>query len=190
MASIDWLMSCTYFRAQFFGIFCVIKTRKTLNLNVSLSLHFEASLLYFWSFNLIATRELFFSDHFGGDVFTLAQNSLTYIGMSSINWLMINSAEEDSKVKTGPENGLFWLKRLDRYSTISTILNFHCETAREVPLQGMGSMLNLDTFSWQESPCKLYIYVTEFAKTWLKKFQVHFNDLTSKSNGKHWKVTS
>ena len=37
---------------------------------------------------------------------------------------------------------LFWLRRLDRYSTINTILDFHCETAREVPLQGMGSMLN------------------------------------------------
>ena len=62
-------------------------------------------------------------------------------------------------VETGPENGLFWLRRLDRYSTISTILNFQCETAREVPLRGMRSMLNLDTFSWQESPCKLYIYI-------------------------------
>ena len=61
-----------------------------------------------------------------------------------------NSAEEDSKVETGPENGLFWLRRLDRYSTISTILNFQCETAREVPLQGMGSILYLDTFSWKE----------------------------------------
>ena len=38
---------------------------------------------------------------------------------------------------------MFWLRRLDRYKTISTILDFHCETAREVPLQGMGSMLNL-----------------------------------------------
>ena len=51
------------------------------------------------------------------------------------------------------------LRRLDRYSTISNILNFQCETAREVPLRGMRSMLNLDTFSWQESPCKLYIYI-------------------------------
>ena len=74
---------------------------------------------------------------------------------------MINFAEEDSKVETGPENGLFWLKRLDRYPAISTILSFYCETAREVPLQGMGSMLNLDTFSWQESPCKLYIYICD-----------------------------
>ena len=32
-------------------------------------------------------------------------------------------------------------------STIGTILNFQCETAREVPLRGMRSMLNLDTFS-------------------------------------------
>ena len=47
---------------------------------------------------------------------------------------LYNSAEEDSKVETGPENGLFWLRRLDRYPTISNILNFHCETAREVPL--------------------------------------------------------
>ena len=34
------------------------------------------------------------------------------------------------------------------------------------------------------------VYLTEFAKTWLKKLQVHFNNLTSKSNGKQWKVTS
>ena len=65
MASIDWLMS-TYFRAQFFGVFCV--NAKTLNLNVSLSLQFEASLCYFWSFNLIATKEPFFSDCISGDV--------------------------------------------------------------------------------------------------------------------------
>ena len=45
----------------------------------------------------------------------------------------VKSAVEDSKVETGPENGLFWSRRLDRYSTISTILNFQCETAREVP---------------------------------------------------------
>ena len=38
---------------------------------------------------------------------------------------LYNSAEEDSKVETGPENGLFWLRRLDRYPTISNILNFH-----------------------------------------------------------------
>ena len=31
---------------------------------------------------------------------------------------------------------------------------------------------------------KEMVYLTEFAKTWLKKFQVHFNNLTSKSNGK------
>ena len=36
-----------------------------------------------------------------------------------------NSAEEDSKVETGPENGLFWLRRLDWYSNISTILNIY-----------------------------------------------------------------
>ena len=36
---------------------------------------------------------------------------------------------------------------------------------------------------------ELYI-LTEFAKTWLKKFQVHFNNLTSKLNAKQWKVTS
>ena len=67
----------------------------------------------------------------------------------------------DSKVETGPENGLFLLRQLDRYPTISTcsILNFQCETAREVPLQGMGSMLNLDTFSWRGSPCELYKYI-------------------------------
>ena len=120
-----------------------VLTRKTLNLNVSLSLQFEASLCYFWSFNLIATKEPFFSDCISGDVSAET----------------VKSAEEDSKVETGPENGLFWSRRLDRYSTISTILNFQCETAREVPLRGMRSMLNLDTFSWQESPCKLYIYI-------------------------------
>ena len=65
------------------------------------------------------------------------------------DWTM--RVKTDSKVETGPESGLFWLRQLDRYPTISTcsILNFQCETAREVPLQGMGSMLNLDTFSWQ-----------------------------------------
>ena len=47
---------------------------------------------------------------------------------------LYNSAEEDSKVETDPENGLFWLRQLDRYPTISTILNFHCETERQVPL--------------------------------------------------------
>ena len=31
---------------------------------------------------------------------------------------------------------------------------------------------------------KYIIYLTGFAKPWLKKFQVHFNNLTSKSNGK------
>ena len=35
-----------------------------------------------------------------------------------------------------------------------------------------------------------YYYLTGFAKTWLKKFQVHFNKLTSKWNGKQLKVTS
>ena len=49
-------------------------------------------------------------------------------------------------------------------TTISTILNFQCETAREVPIWGMRSMLNLDTFSWQESPCKLYIYIYIYIK--------------------------
>ena len=87
-----------------------VLTRKTLNLNVSLSLQFEASLCYFWSFNLIATKEPFFSDCISGDVSAET----------------VKSAEEDSKVETGPENGLFWSRRLDRYSTISTILNFQC----------------------------------------------------------------
>ena len=87
-----------------------VLTRITLNLNVSLSLQFEASLCYFWSFNLIATKEPFFSDYISGDVSAET----------------VKSAEEDSKVETGPENGLFWSRRLDRYSTISTILNFQC----------------------------------------------------------------
>ena len=30
----------------------------------------------------------------------------------------------------------------------------------------------------------LKVYLTEFAKTWLQKFQVHFNNLTSEWNGK------
>ena len=30
------------------------------------------------------------------------------------------------------------------------------QTRDHIPLQGMGSMLNLDTFPWQESLCKLY----------------------------------
>ena len=34
------------------------------------------------------------------------------------------------------------------------------------------------------------IYLSGFVKTWLKKFQVHFNYLTSKWNGKQLKVTS
>ena len=33
------------------------------------------------------------------------------------------------------------------------------------------------------------IYLSGFVKTWLKKFQVHFNYLTSKWNRKQWKVT-
>ena len=33
-------------------------------------------------------------------------------------------------------------------------------------------------------------YLTGFVKTWLEKFQVHFNYLTSKWNGKQLKVTS
>ena len=37
---------------------------------------------------------------------------------------------------------------------------------------------------------KTNIYLTGFAKTWLKKFQVHFNNLTSNWNGKQLKVTS
>ena len=34
------------------------------------------------------------------------------------------------------------------------------------------------------------LYLCGFAKPWLKKFQVHFNNLTSKSNGKQLKVIS
>ena len=34
------------------------------------------------------------------------------------------------------------------------------------------------------SKIRLAIYMSGFAKTWLKKFQVHFNNLTSKLNGK------
>ena len=37
---------------------------------------------------------------------------------------------------------------------------------------------------------KTNMYLTGFAKTWLKKFQVHFNNLTSNWNGKQLKVTS
>ena len=40
---------------------------------------------------------------------------------------------------------------------------------------------------------KYNLYLSGFAKTWLKKFQVHFyNNLTSKSNGNYYcsKVTS
>ena len=37
---------------------------------------------------------------------------------------------------------------------------------------------------------KTNIYLTGFAKTWLKKFQVHFNNLTSNWKGKQLKVTS
>ena len=37
---------------------------------------------------------------------------------------------------------------------------------------------------------KTNMYLTGFAKTWLKKFQVHFNNLTSNWNGKQVKVTS
>ena len=37
---------------------------------------------------------------------------------------------------------------------------------------------------------KTNIYLTGFAETWLKKFQVHFNNLTFNWNGKQLKVTS
>ena len=56
-----------------------VLTRKTLNLNVSLSLQFEASLCYFLSLNLTATKEPFFSDCIGGDVSALARISITYM---------------------------------------------------------------------------------------------------------------
>ena len=36
----------------------------------------------------------------------------------------------------------------------------------------------------------IYIYLSGFVKTWLTKFQVHFNYLKSKWNGKQLKVTS
>ena len=36
----------------------------------------------------------------------------------------------------------------------------------------------------------IYYYLTGFAKTWLKKFQVHSDKLTSKWNRKQLKVTS
>ena len=39
------------------------------------------------------------------------------------------------------------------------------------------------------SKIRLAIYMSGFAKTWLKKFQVHFNNLTSKLIGKQLKVT-
>ena len=58
--------------------FLCSRGKLTLNLNVSLSLQLEASLCYFWSFNLIATREPFFSDCIGGDVSALARISITY----------------------------------------------------------------------------------------------------------------
>ena len=39
------------------------------------------------------------------------------------------------------------------------ILYFQCETAREVSIKEMGSKLNLDNTSSQESQFKLYIYI-------------------------------
>ena len=33
----------------------------------------------------------------------------------------------------------------------------------------------------------IYIHLTGLAKTWLRKFQVHINNLTSKRNGKQLK---
>ena len=47
--------------------------------NVSLSLQFGAGLCYFLSFNLIATKQPFFSDCIGGDVSALSRISITYM---------------------------------------------------------------------------------------------------------------
>ena len=69
----EYLFSCTILWRFF------VLTRKTLNLNVSLSLQFKASLCYFWSFNLIATKESFFSDCISGDVSALALIFITYM---------------------------------------------------------------------------------------------------------------
>ena len=78
-----YLLSCTILWRFF------VLTRKTLNLNVSLPLQFEASLCYFWSLNLIATKEPFFFYCIGGDVYSCANFYYVYdVGMSSIHWLM------------------------------------------------------------------------------------------------------
>ena len=40
-----------------------------------------------------------------------------------------------------------------------SILNFQCETAREVPLKELRSGQDLDPLSWQEKFCANYIYI-------------------------------
>ena len=50
-----------------------------------------------------------------------------------------------------------YVPRLFIYHKLTiTYMTWVWQTGDHIPLQGMGSMLNLDTFSWQESPCKLY----------------------------------
>ena len=40
-----------------------------------------------------------------------------------------------------------------------SILNFHCKTAREVPLKELGGRQDLDPLSWQENFSANYIYI-------------------------------
>jgi len=44
-------------------------------------------------------------------------------------------------------------------AVFSTILNFQCETAREVPLKELRSGQDLDPLSWQENFRANYIYI-------------------------------
>ena len=39
------------------------------------------------------------------------------------------------------------------------MMNFHCETAREVPLKELRSRQDLDPLSWQENFSANYIYI-------------------------------
>ena len=59
----------------------------------------------------------------------------------------------------------------------------------------LSCLLNLPTILQRLGRLKIkininiYIYLSGFVKTWLNKFQVHFNYLTSQRNGKQLKVT-
>ena len=61
---------------------------------------------------------------------------------------------------------------------------FQSPMEREGPFTNISRGINLAKFV-----IILFIYLSGFAKTWLKKFQLHFNNLTFKLNGKQLKLT-